>query len=471
MDRDFEEPNSGPRGLPRISKTTQTQTQASMPQPSDTKLSASKNMSSVKSPPPSASSKGAPSISSKPPHTKPGQQPVDRVMVLQQRTGTLRLASSFTTPNNNTLYNRQLDFTPSLLSHPPAEYVLDTTFWKIEARDAARKADAIRAKQTTANEPKVPSVLLVTSNQPNQPNQQPVRVREKGHKENDGSQKTPRPPYTGVFRWPQRTTEEKRSCPSKLGTTTIEPGVTVEAAFGKASCLYGPQPHEPPTQIATSSDHGIPLGGVEVAGAFRVIDTGVHESEKWGGGRLIPSGLKVARRKNEDPGLNTTKLFSHRVSDDPPAPTADVPENAASNGPQLETCTPALPRTGVPTTTLLLPPKSTNVQSVATKSLAKWGASRRGRLPGATRQWKGYVLADDCPQTSKGKLLLLDAPPALLPQGSTRSGKVFKPPDSGSSSNQASEDDDSEEEVRVNRRRRQRGAPRRHILSSECSDE
>ena len=75
-----------------------------------------------------------------------------------------------TTSNNNSLYNRQLDFTPSLLSQPPTEYVLDATFRRIEARDAARKMlrekmDAIQTKQTTMDDSKAPSVLLVTPKQ------------------------------------------------------------------------------------------------------------------------------------------------------------------------------------------------------------------------------------------------------------------------------------------------------------------
>ena len=78
---------------------------------------------------------------------------------------------------------------------------------------------------------------------------------------------------------------------------------------------------------------------------------------------------------------------------------------------------------------------------------------------GAKGQLKSYVLAEDRPPTSKGTLLLLDAPPGLPPQRSTRSGKVFKPPEGegGSSSEQSGDNEsDSEEERRVNRSRRSR---------------
>ena len=84
------------------------------------------------------------------------------------------------------------------------------------------------------------------------------------------------------------------------------------------------------------------------------------------------------------------------------------------------------------------------------------------------------MLAEDCLPTSKEKLLLLDALPALLPQRSTRSGKVFKPPEGegGSSSEQSGDDDsDSEEERRVNRSRRSREGSAKHVLSSKYSDE
>ena len=62
-----------------------------------------------------------------PPPTKPVQQPIGRVMALQQRPDAPCLSLSpvecrpSTTPNNNNLCNRQLDFTPS----PP----LDRTSW------------------------------------------------------------------------------------------------------------------------------------------------------------------------------------------------------------------------------------------------------------------------------------------------------------------------------------------------------
>ena len=453
--------NSDPRGLPHNNTNTQTQTQASRPQAQDIKPSTLKNIPSTKLSPPF---KADPSISSNPPLSNTERQPIDRVMVLQQRPDAPRLSSvgSSTTPNNNNLYNRQLDFTPSLLSHPPTAYVLDATFWKIEARDAARKADAMHVERTTTNNPKVPSVVLVASNQ------QPARVSENGHKENSGSQKTLRP-HAGFLRSSQPTAEEKRKPPSKLRNTTIEPGPTVDVTLKKTSRLSGPPLHAVRKTRATTSENGMPLDGVKVADRCRVMDTEVHESEKWGGGRLIPSGLNVARRKNEDNGLRTTKLLSRRVSDNPPEPTADVPETAASNGPQLEEARKlVLSCTSIPAATLSPPQKSTSAQFPATKSLAKLGASRRRRPPGAKGQWKGYALAGDRPQMSEGKLLLLDAPPVLLPERSTRSGKVFKPPTDGSSSEQASDNDDSEEERKVNRRRR---PARKSILSSEHSDE
>ena len=142
----------------------------------------------------------------------------------------------------------------------------------------------------------------------------------------------------------------------------------------------------------------------------------------------------------------------------------DVPEDTAVKAPQpAETHKLASPCTSGPP----LPPKLINVPPAATNSLANCGAMRR---LGAMGQWKGYVLAENCPPRSKGKLLLLDAPPALLPEGSTRSGKVFKPSASGSSSEQSG-CDDSEEERRVNSSRRSREVARKHVLFSEDSDE
>ena len=123
-----------------------------------------------------------------------------------------------------------------------------------------------------------------------------------------------------------------------------------------------------------------------------------------------------------------------------------------------------------PATTPPLLPKSTNVPPAATESPANGGALRCRFRPGAKGQWKGYVLAEDCPPTSGGKLVLLDAPPALLPQGSTRSGKVFKPPGGGSGS-EKSGSDDIEEERRVIRSRRSRGFARKRVVLSEDSDE
>jgi len=480
MDYDLRESNPDPRGLPHHRTNTGTRTQAMRPQTKHITPLVSRDIASAKSPPSfnrlSASAGAARFISLKTPPTKPRQQPIDRVMVLQQRPDALHLLSrgpSTTPNNNNSLYNRQLDFTPSLLSHPPAQYVLDATFWKIEARDAARKADAILAKQTT-NDPKAPLVLPVAFTK------QLGRIREKGPKENGGSQKTPR--QAGFPKWPQPTTEDKRLRPSKSVATAVEPSVnaSVNAKVTSEKVSCSKRNSLPPTQVGeatpasygdvTSSDDNILPGGVEVADGFKVIDTEVHESEKWGGGRLIPSGLKVARCKGEGVGLGAAKLSSRRVSDKPSEPTVDGAENTDSDRPQPEDMRKlTLPCTTGPTTTLPLPQKSTNVPSTAMKSFAKGGLPRCGRPPGVRGHWKGYVLTQGRPTTSKGKLLLLDAPPALLPQRSTRSGKVFKPPEGGSSSDHASEDNSSEEEKRVIRRRRLRAA-RKHILVSEHSD-
>ena len=192
-----------------------------------------------------------------------------------------------------------------------------------------------------------------------------------------------------------------------------------------------------------------------------------------GGGRLIPTGLKVARLKDEAVDLNTTKLSNHCVSDKSSVQTVEYPENTATNRRQrAETPKLVSPCTSDPAAT---PPFPQNLTKVGVPAVAATLRSSRSRV-GAKGQWKGYVLAEDCPPTSKGKLLLLDAPPALLPQRSTRSGKVFKPPEGeGRSSSERSGDDDSdsdsEEERRVNRSRRSREVARKHILSSEDSDE
>ncbi len=210
---------------------------------------------------------------------------------------------------------------------------------------------------------------------------------------------------------------------------------------------------------------------MKVVDGPRVLDTGVYESEKWGGGRLIRSGLKVTRLKDEGVDLNSSKLSSCRVSDKSPVSAVHVHENTVAKRTQpAETHKLAPPRTSGPATTPSLPPKLTNVPPAATKSPAKYGTLRFRRRPGAMGQWKGYVLAEDCPPRSKGKLLLLDAPPALLPERSTRSGKVFKRSTSGSSSEQSG-CDDSEEERKVNRSRRSRQVARKHVLLSEDSDE
>ena len=426
MDFDLGEPNR----LPHPNTNIGTQPEAERPQ---AKHTTHKDTSSAKSPAslkrPSASDGAAFSITSKPPSIKQGQQPIDRVMVLQRRPDAPCLSNEgpSTTPNNSRLYNRQLDFTPSLLSQPPAEYVLDVTFWKIEARDVARRTDATHVKRTSTDDPKTLSVPPVASNQ------RLGGIREKGRQANNRSQKTPRPPHTGLRQLPQPTTAEKR--PSKSVTTAVGSCITVKATSEKASCsernlAYAPHSHEPSTRTGESfpasySDNAFPggdatLDDVKVIGGPRVLGREVYESEKWGGGRLIKSGLKVARLKDEGVDLNSSK--------------------------------------------------PTNVSPAATKSPANSGALRCRLRPGAKGQWKGYVLAESCPPTSNGKLLLLDAPPALLPQGSTRSGKVFKPTGGGSNSEQSGSDD-SEEERRVNRSRRSRGVARRRVLLSEDSDE
>jgi hypothetical protein len=459
MDYDLEEPILDPRGLPT---KTGGHTKTTRRESGHTTISNSKYTSPAKPPPssscPPASDGAAQSILLKPPFAKPVQQPVDRVMLLQQRPDALRLSNpgSSTTLNNNSLYNRQLDFTPSLLSQPPAEYVLDATFWKIEARDTARKTGAIEAK---LNDPKV-----VTSDQ------QLGWRRVKGHKENGDPQNTPQPPHAGFLRRSRPSTEDKRSRPPKSKMTAVESCITVKTTSEKASygSAHTAEIFPAPYGDATSSNDSTLLGSLEVANELREADAEVYESEKLGGGRLIPSGFKVARRKDEDIGLDTMKLLSRRVLDEPPVPTTDVPENTASNGPQpAETHKLALPDASA---TLPLPQNSTNAPSDATTASVKRGAPRHGRCPGARGQWRGYVLAGDCPPKSKGKLLLLDAPPTLLPQRSTRSGRVFKPREGGSSSDQASEYHDNEEEKRVNRRRRTRRAAAKRLLAGEDSD-
>jgi hypothetical protein len=462
MDCDLGESNPNPRGPPHHSTNIGTQPQAASPQ---AKHTTPKGTSSAESRPsfnrPEASVGAALSTSLKPPSAKPVQQPIDRVMVLQQRPDAPRLSNAgpSTTPSNNSLYNRQLDFTPSLLSQPPAEYVLDATFRKIEARGAARKLDAMQAKRTTGDDSGAPSVLLVTSKQ------RLGTIREKGHQGNRGSQKMLR--QVVIPKLSQPNTAEKRSRPPKLVTTAIGSCI-------KANLTNGPPSHEPSTRTGgafpssygddTSSDDDIILDGVKVANGLRVMGAEVYESEKWGGGRLIPNGLKVARVKDEAVDLNTAKLSSYRVPDKSSVQAVGAPENIATNGLQpAETHKLGSPCTSGSPATPSLPP-------AVTKSTAIGGGLRCGRDVGAKGQWKGYVLAGDCPPTSKGKLLLLDAPPALLPQRSTRSGKVFKPPGGGSSSEQSGSDD-SEEEKRVNRSRRSRRIARKYVLSSEYSDE
>jgi len=411
----------------------------------------------------SASAGAALSTSLKP---QPGQQPIDRVMVLQQRPDAPRLSNvdPSTAPNNNSLYNRQLDFTPSLLSQPPAEYVLDATFRKIEARDAARRMNVIQARQTAADDSRASPVLLVTTKQ------RPGTIREKGYEENNGSQKkTLRPPQAGIHKSSQPTTAEKRSTVTGSCTTVKS---SPDASCSGRNLTNGPHSHEPSTRTggATSGDDLI-QDSVRVADGLRVMGAEVYESEKWGGGRLIPSGLKVARPKDDTVDPNATKLSRHRVSDKSSVQAVDVPENLAANRLRpAETHNLGQPCTSGPAATLPIPQTRTNVPPAATKSPANSSALRSGRGQGAKGEWKGYVLAGGSPPTSKGKLILLDAPPTLLPQRSTRSGKVFKPPGGGSSSEQSGRDD-SEEEKRINRRRRSRVVARKYVLSSEHSDE
>jgi len=461
MDFDPGQSNPNPRGLPHHSTNIGTQLQAARPQ---VKHTTPKDTSSAESHPSlnrlSASAGAAPSTSLKP---QPGQQPIDRVMVLQQRPDAPRLSNvdPSTAPNNNSLYNRQLDFTPSLLSQPPAEYVLDATFRKIEARDAARRMNVIQARQTAADDSRA---SLVSTKQ------RLGTIREKGHEENNGSQKkTLRPPQAGIPKSSQPTTAEKRS--TATGSCITVKG-SPDASCSGRNLTNGPHSHEPSTRTggATSGDDLI-QDSVRVADGLRVMGAEVYESEKWGGGRLIPSGLKMARPKDDTVDPNAAKLSSHRVSDKSSVQAGDVPENLASNRLQpAETHKLGPPCTNGPAATLPIPQIRTNVPPAATKSPANSGAVRSGRGLGAKGERKGYVLAGDRPPTSKGKLILLDAPPTLLPQRSTRSGKVFKPPGGGSSSEQSGSED-SEEERRVNRRRRSRVVARKYVLSSEHSDE
>ena len=446
MDCNFGEPSFDPRGLPRHNTNIGTQPQTKPPRTEHITTTTSKNPSSAKSPH-NYLSAAAPPIPLKAPSAKPGQQPIDRVMVLRRRQDAPRMSNT-TSSNNNRLYNHQLDFTPSLLSNPPAEYLLDATFWKIDARDAARKAGVTQGKQTATDDQKAPQIP--------DSDQDLARVKDEASC----------PPTAGFPKRPRPTSDEKRPLPPTLVEAAVDSRITVGPAPEKPPCSerkpsHGPQSHGPPTRNAgvvrtscgdaTSSEDGMLLDGADATDGLSVMDTGVYESERWGGGRMIPSGLDVARRRDEGAGLSTTRFSSHRATNKPSAPSVDVP---ASNVPQPEGMQKlASPCTSDSATAPLLPPRPTNVS------------------PGARGLPKGYVLAEDCAQTGKGKLLLLDAPPALLPQRSTRSGKVFKPPGSGSSSDQATEAEGSEEEQAVNRRHRPRGAARKRVLLSEHSDE
>ena len=120
-----------------------------------------------------------------------------------------RNGPSTTTRRPSTIEYRSVDHpkqqplqspTPSLLSQPPTENVLDATFRRIEARDAARKMDVIQTKETATDDPKAPSVPPVTSKE------ELSTIRENGHQENSGSQKTLRPTQAGLLKWSQPTT-------------------------------------------------------------------------------------------------------------------------------------------------------------------------------------------------------------------------------------------------------------------------
>ena len=112
MDFDPGESNPKPRGFYHHCTNIGTQPQTAS---SQAKHTTPKDASSAK-PPPSfnrlSTSVGAASSAS--------LQPIDRVMVLERRPDAPRLSNTgpSTTPNNNSLYNRQLDYTPSLPSQP-----------------------------------------------------------------------------------------------------------------------------------------------------------------------------------------------------------------------------------------------------------------------------------------------------------------------------------------------------------------
>ena len=139
-----------------------------------------------------------------------------------------------------------------------------------------------------------------------------------------GSQKSLPP---GLPKWfqPITTPTEKRPHPSKSGTAIFRSCITVKGTPEQASRSER-NLHEPSTQADgafpasygdnASSDDGMFLDGVkDVVDGLGVMGTEVSESEKWGGGRLIPSGLKVARLKDEAVDLSTTKISNHCASD------------------------------------------------------------------------------------------------------------------------------------------------------------
>ena len=103
--------------------------------------------------------------------------------------------------------------------------------------------------------------------------------------------------------------------------------------------------------------------GVKGVDGLGAMDTEVYESEKWGGGRLIPSGLKVARLKDEAADLNTTKLSNHCVPDKSSVQAVEYPENTATNRRRrAETCKLVSPCTSDPAATL--PSHKTSPKSV-----------------------------------------------------------------------------------------------------------
>ena len=159
--------------------------------------------------------------------------------------------------------------------------------------------------------------------------------------------------------------------------------MTVKGTPEKASCSER-NLHEPSTQTGgafptsygdnTSSDDDMILDGVKYVHGLGVV--GVYESEEWGGGRLIPSGLTVARLKDTAVDLNTTKLSNHCVLGKSSIQAVDVPEITATYRPQRAKTRKLASRcTSDPAATPLFPQNLTNVDvpAVATKSPANYG--------------------------------------------------------------------------------------------------